>query len=297
MRLPSWMREALDGYKWLWDAQLRWGTGPRWWAGLHFACRVAADVARAVLTLLPPAATSVGAHDDRRNTMTLPHAVAVPATPDATANQRLKSSFGSWMWTSMILAVVVHFAVFAFWPEMTAADTSTPTKELTVLDATPEVDIPDRPEDPIRPAAPVVAVGAPDDLTIPSTDWEENPVSDLPPPPTAVESAGSRASGFTPFTLEPRILNAADVVRAMRREYPTVLRDAGIGGTVRVNFFVDEDGGILDTRVEESSGYAALDDAALTVAGVIRFSPAMNRDRRVAVRVTFPIVFQVEDRE
>ena len=39
-----------------------------------------------------------------------------------------------------------------------------------------------------------------------------------------------------------RRANRADVVRAMEREYPPLLRDAGIGGTVRVYFFIDENG-------------------------------------------------------
>ena len=79
----------------------------------------------------------------------------------------------------------------------------------------------------------------------------------------------------------------------MVREYPALLRDAGIGGTVRVYFFIDEEGEVQDTRIDQSSGHDALDAAALTVSGVYRFSPALNRDRRVPVWVSFPITFQV----
>jgi TonB family protein len=60
-------------------------------------------------------------------------------------------------------------------------------------------------------------------------------------------------------------------------------------------FSIDEDGRVLDTSVVRGSSYQALDEAALAVAEVIRFSPAMNRDRRVAVRVVFPVVFKVTD--
>lgn len=75
------------------------------------------------------------------------------------------------------------------------------------------------------------------------------------------------------------------------------MRDAGIGGTVRVNFFIDGEGRVLETRIQEGSSYAGLDQAALAVADVIRFSPALNRDQTVAVWVVFPIVFRVDDRE
>ena len=37
-----------------------------------------------------------------------------------TANDRFKRSFATWFWTSMILATVAHFVLFAAWPEMTA---------------------------------------------------------------------------------------------------------------------------------------------------------------------------------
>ncbi len=79
----------------------------------------------------------------------------------------------------------------------------------------------------------------------------------------------------------------------MTREYPPLLRDAGIGGTVRVYFFIDEDGNVQDFRVDQSSGHQALDDAAIAVAGVYRFSAALNRDKKVPVWVSFPITFQV----
>jgi TonB family protein len=111
-----------------------------------------------------------------------------------------------------------------------------------------------------------------------------------PPPPG---SGGYGQPRFTPYTLAPRILNVDAVQRAMVDAYPALLRDAGIGGTVRVFFYIDEDGTVRDTRIDQSSGHAALDDAALSVASVFRFSPALNRDAPTPVWVDFPITFQV----
>jgi len=132
-----------------------------------------------------------------------------------------------------------------------------------------------------------------EDITIAPTTFEENPVEDLPPPPTEAATDLSSAPTFTPFTVAPTILNRQDVVRAMEREYPPLLRDAGIGGTVRVFFFIDENGQVRDTRIDQSSGHQALDDAALAVSEVYRFSAALNRDKKVPVWVSFPITFQV----
>jgi TonB family protein len=112
----------------------------------------------------------------------------------------------------------------------------------------------------------------------------------------ASEPIGPEASShpvFTPFTVAPSVQNGQEVQRALRDAYPPELAADGIGGTVGVYLFIDEDGTARDHQVERSSGHRALDDAALAVANVIRFSPALNRDQRRAVWVSFPITFQV----
>jgi protein TonB len=91
----------------------------------------------------------------------------------------------------------------------------------------------------------------------------------------------------------PSSQNRSEVVRAMELEYPSLLRDAGIGGTVRIFFFIDENGVVQHFEIDQSSGHQALDDAALRVARVYRFTAALNRDKKVPVWVTFPITFQV----
>jgi len=210
-----------------------------------------------------------------------------------TANDRFKRSFGAWFWSAMILATVAHFAVFAFWPEMTADDVSYQADELTAIELPPEIEIPPPPEAIARPATPVIAAADIDeDITIPLTTFEDNPVENLPPPPSdAVTTDLSAQPTFTPFTVRPDIRNRLELQRALEREYPPLLRDAGIGGTVQVWFFIDEEGKVQNTLVNESSGHKALDDAALNVASIIQFSPALNRDKAVPVWISLPINF------
>jgi len=219
---------------------------------------------------------------------------AVTVESRETANDRLKRSFSSWFWGSMILATAFHFSAFAFWPELTAADFSFESDELEAIELPPEIEIPPPPQQIARPATPVMASADIDeDITIAPTTFEDNPVEDLPPPPEEQAVDLSAAPTFTPFTVAPDIQNRAEVIRAMEREYPPLLRDAGIGGTVQVYFFIDEEGTVQQFQVNESSGHQALDDAALAVAGVYRFSAALNRDKRVPVWVSFGITFQV----
>ena len=225
--------------------------------------------------------------------MSAQEAVPSIASPQ-TANDRLKGSFASWFWGSMIAATLIHFGAFAFWPELTAEDFSFESVELESIELPPEIEIPPPPQAISRPATPVIAeADIEEDITIAPTTFEDNPVEDLPPPPEAGATDLASAPTFTPFTVAPEIQNRNEVIRAMEREYPPLLRDAGIGGTVRVYFFIDENGQVQDTRVDQSSGHQALDQAALNVAGVYRFSPALNRDTRVPVWVSFPITFQV----
>jgi protein TonB len=222
-------------------------------------------------------------------------AEAIPASEIVeTANDRLKRTFSSWFWGSMIAATVLHFGTFAFWPELTAEDFSFTSEELEAIELPPEIEIPPPPQQISRPATPVMASADIDeDITIAPTTFEENPVEDLPPPPEEQATDLSSAPTFTPFTVAPSILNRSEVVRAMTREYPPLLRDAGIGGTVRVYFFIDEQGSVQDFRIDQTSGHQALDNAALSVADVYRFSAAVNRDKVVPVWVSFPITFQV----
>jgi protein TonB len=194
----------------------------------------------------------------------------------------------------MIVATFVHGGTFAFWPELTAEDVSFDSEEISAIELPPEIEIPPPPQAISRPATPVMATADIDeDITIAPTTFEENPVEDLPPPPEEAAVDISSAPTFTPFTVAPSILNRSEVVRAMEREYPPLLRDAGIGGRAVVYFFIDEDGRVQDFRISETSGHQALDDAALKVANIYRFSPALNRDKQVPVWVSFPITFQV----
>jgi periplasmic protein TonB len=211
-----------------------------------------------------------------------------------TANDRFKQGFGDWFWGAMIVATVAHFLFLAFWPEMNTADASFRTDEIIAVDLPPEIEIPPPPEQIARPAVPVVSTAQIDDeITIAPTTFDANPVSNLPPPPT---SGGGQdlmaAPQYTPMTVSPVLQNRTAVQRALERNYPAILRDAGIGGTPTVWFFVDENGRVLRTQLNQSSGYDQLDNAAIAVAQVMEFSPALNRDKKVPVWVSIPIVFQ-----
>jgi len=219
------------------------------------------------------------------------------STTHDTANDRFKRGFGDWFWYSVAGAALFHLVLFAFFPDLSAADVSRSVDSMEAIDIPDDIKIPPPPEQIARPATPVVsAADISEDITIAPTTFDANPIENLPPPPSA--SAGdadlSAAPVFTPMTVRPELLNRTEVQRALVRNYPPLLRDAGIGGSPTVHFFIDENGRVLRRLLSQESGYPALDEAALAVAEVMKFSPALNRDKKVQVWVEIPIIFSAK---
>ncbi|MBA3894359.1 MAG: energy transducer TonB [Gemmatimonadales bacterium] len=76
--------------------------------------------------------------------------------------------------------------------------------------------------------------------------------------------------------------------------YPPALLEQGIEGRVLLRLYVDVQGKLLpdSTRVAESSGYLALDSAALSGTRELRFSPALRNGRAVAAPFLQPVHFR-----
>jgi periplasmic protein TonB len=90
----------------------------------------------------------------------------------------------------------------------------------------------------------------------------------------------------------PRMRNRPAVVSALQRNYPPLLRDAGIGGTVQVQLVVNEDGTPDMSTVEiVSTDNEQFADAARRVVERMRFSPAKVNNQAVKVKVTIPVTF------
>ena len=183
--------------------------------------------------------------------------------------------------------------------------------EVTVMELTQELEAPPPPPPPPADAPPPAEVSTLE-FTVPDLIPAEIP----PPGAVAITAADiysaaimeaqrDTAAGaeevvaigetpsFTPFTVAPVVQNRDEVARALEREYPALLRDAGVGGRAIVWLRLDEQGLVRDVQINTSSGHPALDEAALKVGQIMRFSPAMNRDKVVPVWVSIPVSFQV----
>jgi TonB family protein len=150
------------------------------------------------------------------------------------------------------------------------------------------IDTPPPPPTPPTPTPPTPPTPTPPTPTPPTP-----PTPPAPPAPRQPGEPIDARPTFTPMTQRPELQNMVVVRDALLASYPPLLRDAGIGGTVLVWFFIDDEGVVRRTSLSRTSGYAALDEAALAVASIMRFSPALNRDQRVPVWVEIPIVFSL----
>lgn len=79
--------------------------------------------------------------------------------------------------------------------------------------------------------------------------------------------------------------------------YPPALYTQKIQGNVTLRIFVDTAGQVVadSTRVAETSGFAALDSAAVKGSRDLKFNPAKTRDDPVAVSILFPVYFRHPD--
>jgi TonB family protein len=87
----------------------------------------------------------------------------------------------------------------------------------------------------------------------------------------------------------PKVLNTELPFR-----YPAALYARKVQGNVTLRLRVDRDGQVHadSTRIEESSGYPALDSAAVKGSQELRFIPAKLRGEPIPVTILFPVYFR-----
>jgi protein TonB len=90
----------------------------------------------------------------------------------------------------------------------------------------------------------------------------------------------------------PRMLNTDLPFR-----YPAALYARKVQGNVTLRLRIDRDGQVSadSTRIEESSGYAALDSAAVKGSQELHFIPAKLRGEPMPVTILFPVYFRHPD--
>lgn len=80
-------------------------------------------------------------------------------------------------------------------------------------------------------------------------------------------------------------------------KYPPELYAKRVQGNVTLRIHIDTGGRVQpeSTSVIETSGYPALDSAAVTGARVLKFRPAISKGTPLAISVLFPVYFRHPD--
>jgi TonB family protein len=78
-------------------------------------------------------------------------------------------------------------------------------------------------------------------------------------------------------------------------QYPDESRRSGEEGNVLVNVLVSDTGCATSYAIASSSGWPALDDAALDWLETVSFKPALTDGKAAAVYVTLPVNFKLDD--
>ncbi|HKK27202.1 MAG TPA: energy transducer TonB [Gemmatimonadota bacterium] len=210
-------------------------------------------------------------------------------------HERIRNQERTLLGIGLVASVAVHFGLFVWTPSFHTADLGTSNEAMESIQLPPDVKIPPPPKAVARPATPRVAEAeVSPELTIAPTTLEANPASALPPPPPGAKMNPEDRPTFIPYDVAPRLLNRGEIEKLVVRYYPPALRAAGIGGTVLVWAYVDENGNVTRTLVKASSGYQDMDAAAMRVVDAMRFKPALNRDARIGVWISQKISMNVQ---
>jgi protein TonB len=94
---------------------------------------------------------------------------------------------------------------------------------------------------------------------------------------------------FVAYDVPPEPLN----LNKIQFPYPEVARRLGITGTVFLELWIDKEGNVRNVILTKSV-YPALDEVAIQNAWKLKFSPAIQWDKKVAVRYSFPVKFTLE---
>jgi protein TonB len=121
----------------------------------------------------------------------------------------------------------------------------------------------------------------------------------IPPPEVQVQVPTVMAPTITAVTnvkppAEPVRTEAIRDPDCAPPEYPPGARRANETGTVQLSYLVDVDGKVLESKIDRSSGYRRLDEAARTALALCKYTAATVDGRRVRSRKKVDYVWKLE---
>lgn len=123
---------------------------------------------------------------------------------------------------------------------------------------------------------------------------QETSVTNAAIVPTSVSAPAPTLEKAEPLIVtEPNY--RANYATNPRPTYPSIARNHGWQGKVALHVQVTVDGLAASVRIERSSGYEVLDEAALEAVKQWRFIPAKQGDKAIASSVVVPLSFTLHE--
>lgn len=162
--------------------------------------------------------------------------------------------------------------------------------EVIIVEPIPDILHTRRPK-PERPAVPIEADAdeVPEDVTIELTELDLDRVPVELSPPARHETAPVEEEILEFWRVEQK----PSLTRFTMPVYPEMARKAGLEGVVFVAFTVGADGSVRQVRAVR--GPEIFRKAAIEAVSQFVFEPAVQNDRVVAVKMSMPIRFRLND--
>jgi len=117
----------------------------------------------------------------------------------------------------------------------------------------------------------------------------------LPPGGSGAAEPGDETLELSAVEEQPQLLNRDAIASQLSRNYPPLLRDAGIEGSANVRLRVRRDGSVDPESITvENATHPMFGESASRIVERMRFRPAKVQGRPVAVWVTLPVTFQLQ---
>ncbi|MDA3886789.1 MAG: energy transducer TonB [Candidatus Delongbacteria bacterium] len=167
--------------------------------------------------------------------------------------------------------------------------------EIIDVDITVQPDI----KQSVEPTASKIPIAAEDDeeieddaeFEIPDTEFD---ASSLPPPPPSFAGGDDEIFDFFAIQEKPVMTDKArkNLSQYIFKNYPSLAKRSGVSGTVILQFICSKEG--IPTKiniVKEKPKSMGFGEVAIKALEQTMFSPGMQRDKPVAVRMKLPIKF------
>ncbi|HEX7820095.1 MAG TPA: energy transducer TonB [Sphingobium sp.] len=243
-------------------------------------------------------ADSVRVEEDVATTFAPALAMSAPQGAVVTAVPSQRYGEGKpFNWPGAILTALLHVALIAAFFLIKNHVVQKREARLTVVNLTPAA--PPPPSTPEQPTPqkvavvtprPVVQIPQPSPVNIPTTP---DPVPQPTPPALPTASTAPPAPPAPPSVIQSNELGTRMIAGSAPR-YPLESRRKHEVGTVVLTVTIGLDGRVVNIGVSKSSGFARLDDAALSAVRKWRWAPIVEGGQPVMVRGYIPIPFELQ---